>query len=225
MHARPVRTALLVLLAAAAGLAGPASAAGPYPPPSSVTAQADPDRVAPGECTTFSGTGFNRLSQLALDDDGASRGTTTTDLDGSFSTQICFSSDAKRGKHVLGATGPTSAGTQTASAVVRVVGVSQSATQGSSTGQAGTGSAPGASGPGTTAAGRDLPSLPRTDGSLGGSRRALAGDASSSSFLDGLSALLLSLVSALGLALLALLLLIAERRHRRRREDAALALA
>lgn len=193
--------------------------AGPYPPPSSVSVQVNPDRVAPGECTSFSGQGFQPLATVTItesagpNDPAPRRDPAQADLQGDFRTDVCFAQSASRGKHVLTATGSTVEGTQSASATVRVVGVAQSARGGSAA---------------ASTAGSDgtLRVLPRVDGSgtVDGSGNALTpvgldGDAPAAGLLPPLGVL-----AGSGLmALLALTLLRAERRHRARRRPSVTA--
>lgn len=82
-----------------------------YPPdPSNGAGRVDRSRVAPGECVTFYGTGFRPKSDVAIADNGASRGTARADSSGGFATQVCFASDSQPGQHTLTGTGPDKGG-------------------------------------------------------------------------------------------------------------------
>lgn len=82
-----------------------------YPPnPGNGAGHVNHSRVAPGDCVTFSGNGFRPRSDVAIADNGASRGTARADQSGAFSTEVCFASDTPPGQHVLTGTGPDKGG-------------------------------------------------------------------------------------------------------------------
>jgi len=134
---RVVSVALLGLLAAPAVALTPATAAGPYPPPSSGSASVNPSRIKAGQCTTFSGDGFAPGASVVVRDDGVPAGSATAGRNGAFRLRLCYGTDARTGQHVISGTGRTPEGpAQTVSAVLTITGVEQSAT-GSPGGQSG----------------------------------------------------------------------------------------
>jgi hypothetical protein len=188
-----------------------------YPPPTTGAGHADPARVRPGGCTTFSGDGFAPAATLGITDNGDSRGTTTSDPQGQFSTQLCFGSGTKPGKHTLAATGrdgSSSGGSalrrqaatappreRTVTAVVIVEGVSQNSPEPSNAGD--------------VEGGGGLPD------ELGSTTPSTAAIGQGHIAFTGLPALAMTM---LGLALVAigsLLLLVADRRYRKRRRAPA----
>jgi hypothetical protein len=195
-----------------------AHAEGDYPPPKSGAGHADPARVRPGECTTFSGDGFAPASTLRIADNGDDRGTATSDLQGQFSTRHCFGPGTKPGRHTLTATGPdgSTSGFQAArrqaavaptsqrivSAVVIVEGVSQSSPQPRDTGDVqGGGGLP------------DAVSLGPDNGAPGQGGGRIS--------FTGLPAVAITLLGLGLVATGALVLLAADRRHRKRRRTRA----
>jgi hypothetical protein len=207
------------MVAAAAGLAllgtGVAQAAGPYPPPSKGTGHVEPSRIKVGECAVFSGDGFAPATVVAVSDNGASRGTATTNEDGEFSKQLCYPSNAQRGRHDLVGSGTGSDGQPlSVYAMLIVEGVSQSAgNPGTHPGGAPNGNPGG--GPHEVNGGA-VEGPPASDG--GSSPSAPVGSENSG------TRLLLLGVAALGFAFLAslLLLLLARRRNRRGEDDPSL---
>jgi len=117
-----------LVLAAVAAFPTVAAAKGTYPPPvSQGQGTADPSRVGIGECTTFSGGGFRPASSVTVTDDGTYVRTVKAQLDGTFSAQVCFNSEAKPGRHTLEGRGVTpQGGTRIVTAVVYVLGQSVS---------------------------------------------------------------------------------------------------
>ena len=108
--------------------AAPALAANPYPPPSKGTGTVTPSHIKVGECAVFSGDGFAPAATVAVTDNGASSGSAVTDVNGQFSKQLCYTSDAKKGRHDLAGTGRGSQGdTLEVTAVLIVEGARQSA--------------------------------------------------------------------------------------------------
>lgn len=201
-------------------LSGSALAAGPYPPPSKGTGHVEPSRIRVGECAVFSGDGFAPLTTVAVSDNGASRGTATSNLDGEFSKQLCYGSNAKRGRHNLAGSGAGSDGSAlTVYAVLIVEGVQQSASN--------PGTAPGGaagSAAGGTTGDSAVPSI-ITGGTTGAVEAPVPVDggseptASPAAENSGTRLLLLGL-TGLGLAFLASLLLLLIARRRRRDDDA-----
>jgi hypothetical protein len=125
VRARLVVSVLLVLLAV---LVGPAAlAAGPYPPPSSGSGAVTPSRIQHGECATFTGDGFTPGEAVTVTDDGTRIGVTVADSQGRFSYRYCASSEARTGRHVLGARGSVSG--MYVTAVLVITGVKQTASQ------------------------------------------------------------------------------------------------
>ena len=211
-----------VLVAGVALGATPALAAGPYPPPSQGTGTVEPSHIKIGECATFSGDGFAPLTSIAVGDNGADAGTTTTDVNGQFSKQLCYPSGSKKGRHDLTGTGSGSQGdTLTVTAVLIVEGASQSASNPSTAqgGSAGPAAGTSGSGPsssvtaptavvgGTSSAVREPPAVPQ-QGSV-----TPVSDSTSGLRLIALGA------TGLGFALLASLLLILISRRSRRSAD------
>ena len=117
-----------LVLSAVAAFPTVAAAKGTYPPPvSQGQGTADPSRVGIGECTTFSGGGFRPASSVSVSDDGSYVRTVKAALDGTFSAQVCFNSEAKPGRHTLEGRGVTpEGGTRIVTAVVYVLGQSVS---------------------------------------------------------------------------------------------------
>lgn len=73
-----------------------------YPPnPSNGSGHVDKTQVAPGECVTFSGTGFKPRSDVFVTDNGADRGSAKADSKGEFSHEVCFGYTAQPGQHEL----------------------------------------------------------------------------------------------------------------------------
>jgi hypothetical protein len=123
----------LVAAAVVGGLvllgASTATAAGPYPPPSKGSGHVEPSRIRVGECAVFSGDGFAPATPVSVTDNGEPRGTTTSRADGTFSIRLCYSSNARRGRHDLVGTGAgAGGGTLSVSAVLIVEGVRQTPT-------------------------------------------------------------------------------------------------
>jgi hypothetical protein len=114
--------ALLVLLSGTAALA-----AGPYPPPSSGSGAVTPSRIQHGECATFTGDGFTPGETITITDDGTRIGVAVADSQGRFSFRYCASSEARTGRHVLGARGSVSG--MYVTAVLVITGVKQTASQ------------------------------------------------------------------------------------------------
>ncbi len=189
------RAAVAVIAVMACLFAAPVWAGqGPYPPPSQGSAEVSPSRIAAGECTAFSGSGFALGSTVSIADDGESRGTAPVDADGRFRTQVCFAVDARVGVHDLSASGQRSDDSAlTVSASVTVTGLEQSAAGGNGLGF-----------------GSDT----------GGSNSANSGAGDSGAFGSlARTGVPLSIIMTAALVLLAVgsaLLLAAERRHRRR---------
>lgn len=116
------RRLLLPLLLVAAFLAsGIASAANPYPPPSSGSGRVDPSRIRLGECAVFSGDGFMPGGAVAVEDNGSSAGGAIADPEGRFSKRLCYGTDDKPGRHVLTGTGSASAGGSLSVSAVLIV--------------------------------------------------------------------------------------------------------
>jgi hypothetical protein len=204
------------MVAAAASLAllgtGVAQAAGPYPPPSKGTGHVEPSRIKIGECAVFSGDGFAPLTTVAVSDNGAARGTATTNANGEFSKQLCYPSGSKRGRHDLAGSGTGSDGQPlTVYAVLIVEGVSQSAGNPGTHAGGGPNQSSGATPTEVNGGAAEAP--PATDG--GTSSTAPVGSENSG------TRLLLLGVAALGFAFLASQLLLLLARRRNRREDDA----
>lgn len=114
---------LLTLMLLALGLTVPSASAADYPLPTRGTGMVSPTNVQAGQCVTFSGGGFAPLTPITIQDDGVVVGHTTSDAQGNFSTRVCFSTQAKHGRHTLTATGLGANGAErTVTAYVRVVG-------------------------------------------------------------------------------------------------------
>jgi hypothetical protein len=208
---------LRLMVAAAAGLAllgtGVATAAGPYPPPSKGTGRVEPSKIKVGECAVFSGDGFAPFTTVTITDNGDAAGTATTNTNGEFSKQLCYASDAKKGRHNLAGSGTGADGQPlTVTAVLIVQGVNQSA--GNPATQPGGQAASGDSTGGSEA----VPVAGGTSGAAQG-----PGDPGSPATTVGAensgTRLLALGLSAVGFAFLASLLLLLLARRRRRRED------
>lgn len=227
------RRALVLGAALLALSTGVATAAGPYPPPSTGSASVNPSRIKPGQCTTFSGNGMAPGAPVDVRDDGTAAGSTTASKAGSFRLRLCYGTDARTGQHVISGTGRSPEGPlRTVSAVLTITGVEQSAgspggtssgaasgasTGGTSTGGTSTGTTTpglGVAAPGAVA-GDDLGVLPRTDTDGLSS----AGDVAGSGFFDGLAGLGAFLGLLLALIASAWILLLLGRRRRRDEED------
>ena len=97
-------------------------------PPAAENGQVSDTSITPGECVTFSGSGFVPGTPVQVTDDGQAVTTVTAGADGSFSVQLC---PKVLGVHILRGSGTgTDLGTRVVSAVVNVL----------SAGLAGTGS-------------------------------------------------------------------------------------
>ena len=124
-----MRRLLLAALTTLAVVSATAAAAAPYPPPSNGEGKASPSRVKQGNCTTFSGDGFQAGTDITITDDDRKVGMTRTDDKGRFSSRICFATDAKVGQHVLRGTGLSAATSgpeyHRVTAVVTVTGVEE----------------------------------------------------------------------------------------------------
>ncbi|CAB4935478.1 MAG: hypothetical protein F2825_11660 [Actinobacteria bacterium] len=117
--------------------ASPASAQSVYPLPTSGQGVVDRSTVRAGECVQFSGDGYAPGAVIDVTDNGDPRGTTTADAAGRYSTQVCFSTSAVLGAHLLSAQGEGENGAlRTLSATVTVLGV---ATAGGTTSTGGSG--------------------------------------------------------------------------------------
>ncbi|HEX8004647.1 MAG TPA: hypothetical protein VF519_18325 [Mycobacteriales bacterium] len=82
-----------------------------YPPdPNNGAGHVDRSRVAPGECVTFSGSGFRPKTAVAVADNGSPVGVAQADPSGDFSHEVCFSSTAQPGQHELTGTGKDKGG-------------------------------------------------------------------------------------------------------------------
>jgi hypothetical protein len=210
---------LRLMVAAAAGLAllgtGVAAAAGPYPPPSKGTGQVVPSRIKVGECAVFSGDGFAPVSEVTVRDNGVVAGTATTNTDGEFSKQLCYGSDAQRGRHDLAGSGTGSDGQPlTVYAVLIVQGVNQSAGNPNTQpgGQAASGDSTGGSDAVPVSGGTSDAAQGPGPGSPGSPATNVGVESS------GTRLLLLGL-TGLGFAFLASLILLLLARRRRRTED------
>ncbi len=191
---------------------GAASAApGPYPPPTGGgSGSVTPSRACAGQCVTFSGNGFAPDVIVVIRDDGRLVGTARTDANGEFSTQVCFGTDARPGRHTLTATGTGADGKEmTVSAVVFVCGVSQRPPPPSGDG-GGDGNGAG-DGDGAGDGAGDAGAGGNGDGGAGGD--GAGGGIPFTGFMGSLIALAGILLVAMGSALLVLL----ERRHTARR--------
>jgi len=207
-----LRLALVVLSGALLLSSSVALAAGPYPPPSKGTGQVEPSKIKVGECAVFSGDGFAPFTAVAISDNGEAAGTATTNGDGTFSHQLCYESDAKKGRHDLAGSGTGADGQPlTVYAVLVVQGVNQSANNPATQpgGQAATSDGTGGSSPviGGTSGAVGAP----VDG--GSSPAAPVGSESSGTRLLALG------LSSVGFAFLASLLLLLLARRRRRPDD------
>jgi hypothetical protein len=198
--------------------AGPALAAGPYPPPSKGTGHVDPSKIKAGECAVFSGDGFFPFKSVAVSDNGEARGSATTDVNGEFSKQLCYASNAKRGRHNLAGSGTGSFGDPlTVYAVLIVQGVSQSASNPSthqggaaaSTGTTGGSSATVVSG-GTSGA---VQAPPAVEVPAGSASPVASANSGTRLIMFGVTCLLLAF-------LMSMLLLLIARRRRRSENDA-----
>jgi hypothetical protein len=135
-----MRRRSVVVAAIATGLVLVAPAAGAfadYPPPVATKGQGtvEPSRVGIGECTTFSGGGFQDNAHLAMTDNSAQLAPTSADGNGDFQSRVCFNSDAQPGRHVLEASGTgANSGRRTVDATVIVQGASESRSGSSSSG-------------------------------------------------------------------------------------------
>jgi hypothetical protein len=211
---------LRLMVAAAAGLAllgtGVATAAGPYPPPSKGTGQVVPSKIKVGECAVFSGDGFAPFTTVTITDNGEPAGTATTNANGEFSKELCYTSDAKKGRHDLAGSGTGADGDPlTVYAVLIVQGVNQSASNPAtqSGGQAASGDSSGRS-----------DAVPVAGGTSDAAQGPGAGSPGSPATTVGVensgTRLLLLGLTGLGFAFLAsLLLLLLARRRRRNEED------
>lgn len=219
------RRALVLGTTLLALVSGAATAAGPYPPPSSGSASVNPSRIKPGQCTTFSGNGMAPGAAVEVADDGIPAGSATATQGGTFKLRLCYGTDARTGQHVISGTGRSPEGPlRTVSAVLTITGVEQSAggTGGSAAGAVRGGSAGGTSAPGTAvsapgvgvsapeAVAGDPGVLPRTADGL-----VAAGGPQGSRFFDGLAGLGAFLGALLALVAAAWLLLLLGRRRRR----------
>lgn len=232
---------LRAVVAALAGtllLGGTALAAGPYPPPSKGTGHVEPSRIKVGQCAVFSGDGFRPLTPIAVSDNGASAGTTSTDANGEFSKRLCYPSNAQRGRHNLAGSGTGSDGAPlTVHAMLIVEGVRQSASNPSTqpggspaTGPGGTrgnsGATSGGTTGGTTSGTTGDPQAPGiVTGQDGGAVQApppldggLASPGKGADDNSGTRLLALAL-GGLGLLFLASLLLLLLARRRNKRDD------
>ncbi|MCU1622047.1 MAG: hypothetical protein JWL79_892 [Frankiales bacterium] len=191
----------------------PLAFAGDYPPASDAQGTVSPSRIKAGECAVFSGSGFQSGAVITVTDNGAARGTSTAQGDGTFSKRLCFGADAAPGRHVLKGTGDAAATAapasappaarqtffrtaaaeaaqqRTVTAVLYLEGVSQSGPSGTTN--------------------SDVTSLPRSDS--GGSTSTGASLA-----FTGFPALLTALAGVVLVGVGSLLLIGSERRHRRR---------
>ncbi len=114
----------LSLIAAVLLGAAPAQAQDAYPLPTTGQGVVDRSTVRAGECVTFSGSGFAPGAAIDVTDNGEPRGTTTADAAGSYATQVCFSTSAQLGAHLLSAQGEGANGAlRTLTATVTVLGV------------------------------------------------------------------------------------------------------
>jgi len=211
---RPRVTLAMVAGLLTLGLAAPALAAGPYPPPPKGTGRVDPSRIAVGQCATFSGDGFQPATPVAVTDNGVTRGSVLASAQGTFSMQLCYPSDAQKGRHDLAGSGTGAGGSQlTVYAVLTVTGVRQSASNSSTQ----SGGAPSASDGGTTG-GPEVVS--GTTGAIQESPEVGAGSpvVPATSANSGTRLIMLAL-TGLGFAFFASLLLLLIARRRRRRED------
>jgi len=213
---RRVRVTLAMLAGLVAfGLVAPALAAGPYPPPPKGTGRVEPSRISVGQCAVFSGDGFAPATPVTISDNGVVRGTTTTSAQGTFSFQLCYPSDAQKGRHDLAGAGTgAGGGPLTVYAVLTVTGVKQS--PGNPSTQSGGGPSTSTTGGTTT----DPEAVNGTTGALAegpvvneGSPTVPVGTENSGTRLIALG------LTGLGFAFLASLLLLLIARRRRRRDD------
>ena len=151
---RQALAVLLGLLVLLGGGAAPALAED-YPLPTHGQGKVDKTRVVAGECVIFSGDGFKPGTPLTITDDGTEVATTTADANGEFSTQVCFSTTARLGRHVLMAEGIGANGAaRDVTATTTVVGASSTRPPpGGSTGGSGTGTGTGTGGIGNGSGG------------------------------------------------------------------------
>jgi hypothetical protein len=180
-----------------------------------------PSHIKIGECAVFSGDGFAPLTSVAISDNGVGAGTAQANASGEFSKQLCYTSEAKRGRHDLAGTGRGAQGdTLTVTAVLIVEGARQSANNPSTT-PGGAASGPGG---GTTATNGSL--APPGSSVIGGTSGAVAeppaepqqgGVVPVDSSTSGWRLLALG-AAGLGFAFLASLLLLLISRRRRRAE-------
>lgn len=216
---RRVRVSLAMVAGLLAlGVAAPAMAAGPYPPPPKGTGRVEPSRIAVGQCAVFSGDGFAPATPVTISDNGVVRGTTATTAQGTFSFQLCYPSDAQKGRHDLAGAGTGAGGSPlTVYAVLIVTGVKQSSNNPSTQ----SGGAPSSSTTGgTSTTTTDPEAVNGTTGALAegpvvneGAPTVRAGTENSGTRLIALG------LTGLGFAFLASLLLLLIARRRRRRED------
>lgn len=202
------------------GLVAPAMAAGPYPPPPKGTGRVDPSRIAVGECATFSGDGFKPRTAVAVSDNGAARGTTTTTDQGTFSMRLCYTSDAQKGRHDLAGSGTGANDSPlTVYAVLTVTGVRQSA----GNPQTQSGGAPSSSSSttgGATSTTTEPEAVQGTTGAMQESPAVTEGSPVVPAGTENSGTRLIMLgITGLGFAFLASLLLLLIARRRRRREE------
>jgi hypothetical protein len=216
---RRVRVSLTIVAGLLSlGLVTPALAAGPYPPPPQGTGRVDPSRIKVGQCAVFSGDGFMPATTVTVRDNGVVRGTTLTTSAGTFSFQLCYSSESQKGRHDLAGSGTGADGAPlTVYAVLIVQGVNQSRSNPST--RSGGQAASGTTGDSATSTGATVESgstgavqLPPAEAPANGST-VPAGEENS-----GARLIILGL-TGLGFAFLASLLLLLLARRRRRRED------
>jgi hypothetical protein len=199
------------------GIVTPALAAGPYPPPPKGTGRVDPSRIAVGECAVFSGDGFAPSTAVTVSDNGVVRGTTTTSGSGTFSFQLCYPSDAQKGRHDLAGAGTGAGGTPlTVYAVLTVTGVKQSrsnpTTQSGGTASSTTG--------GPTSTSTDPEAQSGTTGAVQESPAVNEGASVVPAGTENSGTRLIMLaLGGVALAFLASMLLLLLARRRRRRED------
>jgi hypothetical protein len=200
------------------GLAAPALAAGPYPPPPKGTGRVDPSRIKVGECATFSGDGFQGTTPVTISDNGVVRGSTTTTGSGTFSYTLCYTSDAQKGRHDLAGSGTgADRNPLTVYAVLIVQGTQQSAgnptTRSGGSASATTGDAGGSTTDPTVVSGTTgAIQAPVAGGTSGGTAVPVGAENSG-------TRLILLALTGLGFAVLASLLLLLLARRRRRRDD------
>jgi hypothetical protein len=121
---RVLATALACLLAVFSLTASGAYADPVYPLPTAGQGSVDSSVVQAGTCVTFSGSGFKPGTPVVIKDDGKVVRTVTADSSGTFSTPVCFSSNAHIGPHVLTGAGTGANGAaRVVTAIVTVFGV------------------------------------------------------------------------------------------------------